>query len=70
MLKCKIDRETGRIHVKTKGRLDDITAESMAVLKEIYSGIARQNPEAAKEFKNTVIGVVLDPASPVWKEET
>lgn len=70
MLKCKIDKKTGRIRVHTKGDLGTITAEVLCLFKDVHRNIERQNPEAAKEFKNTVIGAMLDPRSPVWKEET
>ena len=68
MLKCKIDKKTGRIYVKTKGDLTTIAVEALVLLKRLHCGIERQNPEAAKEFKNVVIGTMLDPRSPVWKE--
>lgn len=69
MLECKIDKKTGRIRVHTKGDLSTITTEVLALFKEIHRGIEQQNQEAAKEFKHTVIGAMLDPSSPVWKEE-
>ena len=69
MLKCKIDKKNGRVYVRTKGDLTTIAVEALALFKEIHRGIERQNPEAAKEFKNMVIGAMLDPRSPVWKEE-
>lgn len=69
MLKCKIDKKNGRVYVRTKGDLTTIAVEALALFKEIHRGIERQNPEAAKEFKNMVIGTMLDPRSPVWKEE-
>lgn len=68
MLKCKIDKKTGRIRVHTKGDLSTITTEVLTLFKDLHRNIEQQNPEAAKEFKNTVIGAMLDPRSPVWKE--
>lgn len=69
MLKCKIDRAKGTVNVSTKGDLSAITVEVLALFKELHRGIAQQNPDAAREFKNTVIGAMLDPGSPLWKEE-
>lgn len=69
MLKCKIDKKTGCFRVNTKGDLATIAVEVLGLFKELHRGIERQNPEAAKEFKNMVIGTMLDPRSPVWKEE-
>lgn len=68
MLKCKIDKKTGRIRVHTKGDLSTITVEVLTLFKDLHRNIEQQNPEAAKAFKNTVIGAMLDPSSPVWKE--
>ena len=69
MLKCKIDRAKGTVKVNTKGDLSAITVEVLALFKEIHRGIEKQNPEAAREFKNTVTGAMLDPRSPLWREE-
>ena len=69
MIKCKIDRAKGPVQIKTKGDLRTITVEVLALFKEIHHGIQQQNPEAAREFKNNVIGAMLDPRSPLWKEE-
>lgn len=70
MLKCKIDKAKGPVYLKTKGDLATITVEFLALFRQLHYGIAQQNPEAAKEFRNTVIGAMLDPRSPLWKEET
>ena len=69
MLKCKIDRAKGPVRVQAKGDLNTITVEVLALFKEVHKNIAQQNPGAAKEFRNTVIGAMLDPSSPLWKEE-
>lgn len=69
MIKCKIDRGKGPVKVKAKGDVNTITVEMLALVHEVYQVIARKSPEAAKEFRNRVIGVMLDPRSPLWKEE-
>ena len=69
MLKCHIRRgKRGHQWVKTAGTADDIMVELSALISLIYQGINRKNPEAAKMFRNQLIGVLLDPTSPVWKE--
>ena len=69
MIKCKIDRGKGPVKVKAKGDVNTITVEMLALFKEVHKNIEQQNPDAAREFKNTVIGAMLDPRSPLWKEE-
>lgn len=70
MLKCRMDQAKDHVWVKTKGDMNTITVEVLALVHEVYQGIAQKNPEAAKEFRNTVIGAMLDPRSPLWKEES
>ena len=68
MLKCNIKRG-GNVRVKASGTAEDIMVETCALIQDVYQGIKRQNPEAAKGYKNHLIGMLLDPDSPVWKEE-
>lgn len=67
MIKCKI-KSNGSIRVKASGTVKDLTVETAALIEDIYQSIHQQNPEAAKGYKNTLIGILLDPNSPVWKE--
>lgn len=66
MVKCKIKRG-GKLRVKATGTAQDIMVETGALIRELYSGINRKNPEAAKGYKKYLIGLLLDPDSPVWK---
>ena len=68
MLKCKIKRE-GNIRVKATGTAQDLMVETGAAIHEVYQGIKKKNPEAAEGYKNHLIGLLLDPNSPVWREE-
>lgn len=68
MIKCNIKRE-GHVRVKISGTAQDLMLESAALIQEIYQGINSQNPEAAREYKNHLLGTLLDPSSPVWKEK-
>ena len=68
MLKCNIKRNRGG-PIKACGTAEDLMAEVGVVIKKVYQAIHKQNPEAAKEFKNHLIGLLLDPKSPVWKEK-
>lgn len=67
MLKCKIKRE-GTIRVKATGTAHDLMVETAAAIQEVYNGIKKKNPEAAAGYKSHLIGLLLDPNSPVWKE--
>lgn len=71
MLKCNI-KYSGRgsgIRVKADGTAKELMAETAALIATVYQNINKANPEAAKGFKHALIGVLLDPDSPVWKGE-
>lgn len=67
MIKCNIQRE-GHVRVKASGTAQELMVETAAMIQEIYQTINAQNPEAAKGYKNHLLGTLLDPSSPVWKE--
>lgn len=67
MLKCRI-KKSGIIRVKASGTVDDLVPEIGMIVLEVYRNIRKKNPAAAKEFRNRMIGLLLDPDSPVWKE--
>lgn len=68
MLKCHIDRQKLRVRIKAKGTPHDLMVEASALIGNIYQNINKQSPDQAQAFKNTLIGTLLDPDSPVWKE--
>lgn len=68
MLKCKIKRK-GTIRVKATGTAQDLMVETAAAIHEVYAGIKKENREAADGYKNQLLGLLLDPNSPVWEEE-
>lgn len=69
MLKCNIRRgKRGYQLVKTSGTAEDLMVEVSTLIALIFKGIREKNPEAAKGFKNHLIGLLLDPKSPVWKD--
>lgn len=67
MIKCNIQK-CGRSRVKASGTADDLVPEVGLVIMEIFRAMHKKNPEAAKQFKNRMIGLLLDPRSPVWGE--
>ena len=68
MLKCNIKRG-GNVRVKASGTAQDLMVETAAAIKEAYNGIYKTNMVAASEYKMKLIGLLLDPNSPVWKGE-
>lgn len=68
MIKCKINKKKNFAKIKAGGSLNELIVESLAIIQGTYNSIAESNPEAAKEYKNTLIGVLLDPNSPIFKK--
>ena len=68
MLKCNIDQKKDKIQVKTSGTAHEMMVETAVLIQQVFQGINAQNPEAAKGYKNHLLGTLLDPKSPVWKE--
>lgn len=68
MLKCKI-KKGSRIRVESKGTCDDLVAETGVLIQEIYRGIKREHPGVAEKYRLSVIGLLLDPNSPVWSDQ-
>lgn len=69
MIKCNINRKRNKIQVKAGGTGYDISLETMAFIGQVFRGINKENPEAGTAFKKSIIAGLLDPNSPVWKEE-
>lgn len=69
MLKCHIDKATKKVRVKAKGTPHDLMVETTCLIRDIHHHIHKEVPDAAKEYKMRLIGMLLDPESPVWKEE-
>ena len=67
MLKCNIKR-SGHVRVKASGTAEDLMVETAALSQEVYKNINQQNTEAASGYKLALLGTLLDPESPVWKE--
>lgn len=68
MIKVHIDRIKNKYKVLAKGTAMDMTLEAAMAIKLTYQAICKENPESANQFKNKLIGLLLDPSSPVWKE--
>lgn len=69
MLKCKVNKKKKRVRVKACGDMHTIVVEVLALFKTIHRAIEQKNPEDAQNFRNMVTAAMLDPASPLWKED-
>ena len=69
MLKCNINRKKNRVRIKGDGTAYDLMLETSCLIGDVYRNIKKSAPADAQGFKNALIGVLLDPDSPVWKEE-
>ena len=69
MIKCHINKQKNKVWVHTSGTAQDLMVESSLLIQQIFQGIHAQNPEAAQGYKNHLLGTLLDPSSPVWKEK-
>lgn len=68
MIKC-IKKRDGTLRVHSKGSAHDMALETLVIIMKLYQGIKEENPELAEMYKKNIIGVTLDPNSPVWKED-
>lgn len=67
MIKCKVTR--GRaVKMKARGSALDLAVELLSLIMTAHMSINEQSEELAKEFKRTILGVLLHPDSPVWEE--
>ena len=69
MLICYLNNAKKRAWAKGKGTAHDLTVETASIIKALYRSFHVESPEAAEEYKLTIIGLLLDPDSPVWKGE-
>ena len=67
MLKCNI-KKGGLVRVKASGTPRDLMQETGVLIQDVFRKICQQSPEAAKIYKVQLLGVLLDPKTPVWKE--
>ena len=68
MLKCNISKQKKIVRIKANGTPHDLMVEATVLIRDIYHHINKEAPDAAQAFKNELLGTLLDPASPVWKE--
>lgn len=69
MLKCNINKARKKVRIKGNGTPHDLMVETCCLIENIYRNTHKKSPVAAREFKMKLIGTLLDPNSPVWKDE-
>ena len=69
MLKCNINKAKGKVRINGKGTPHILMVETGALIADVYHQTHKKSPEAAREYKMKLIGVLLDPKSPVWEED-
>ena len=68
MLKCKIKKgRSSRFRIN--GTIGDLSNETCLLVNQVYKGIQKKYPAAADAYKNRLLACLLDPESPVWKED-
>lgn len=68
MIRCNISSKKAKIWVRGNGTAEEMMVETSVLIQQLFQNIHRQNPEAARGYKNHLLGMLLDPESPVWKE--
>lgn len=69
MLKCNINKKRNLVKIKAGGTGQEIVTELLCLTRDIYQHLYKENPRAALAAKNTIIGALIDPESPVWEVE-
>ena len=69
MLKCNINKEKNRVRIKANGTPHVLMVEAACLIGDIYHHIHAKAPDAAKQFRSELLVALLDPESPVWKED-
>ena len=67
MLDVHIDISKGNLgYVRAGGETETLIAEVAAVVGNIYANMCQADAEEAREFRGTLLALLVDPASPVW----
>ena len=69
MLKCNIKKGRCKNRIKANGTAEELVAYTLVLIQKIYQSIHEKNPAASEGYKLHLIGTLLDPDSPVWKED-
>jgi hypothetical protein len=64
----KYERSDDKCELEMEGNVLEICADVTFMIREVYQGITKDEPEVAKAFRDMVIRVVSDPEGPVWTD--
>lgn len=67
MIKFHITRKK-KIKLTIDGTPDDLWKETAIFVSQVYKAIKKKYPDSAETYKITLLGVLIAPDSPVWKE--
>lgn len=59
----------GQMSVDVEGTIEEITTQTGQAIYGIHNLIREQDPDMAELFKQTLLSMLNDPDSSVWKEE-
>lgn len=65
MIKCKI-KKGSLSKLRISGTANEVCNEIAVLIHVAYNGIKRFDPDAGEKFKRRLIGLLLDPKSPVF----
>lgn len=64
----KYEHSEEKFELEFKGNVAEICADVTFMIREVYQGITKDEPEVAKAFRDMVICVVGNPDGPVWTD--
>lgn len=70
MLKITLDDKANKSEIMGTGTGEEIVAELLFCIAEIYAQFNRSNPAMGQAFKEKILTALLMPGTPVWDGET
>ena len=69
MLKITLDDKAGKAEIMAAGSGEDIVAELLFCIAEIYTKFYQSDPAYGRAFQEKILTAMLMPNSPVWDGE-
>ena len=67
MIKIELDVQNDVNHIRTSGKLEDITAELVQSVSIIHDGIRKRSEDDAFVFRSMLVMAMLDPEYPIFR---
>lgn len=61
--------QNGNVQLKAIGSDADLFADTMVLIKRVYTHLKMVDDELAERYKNNIIFSLVDPNSPLYKED-